>query len=273
MLFDVTMYERKKSDPVGDYYLDMESDELPLPTPRQSSTSPPPPIDHYDEIEVYEYKGFRTGDTVIRGNGQKGLVEKGGIRKVTIVWSADNRHPNPTKVTHSREELELMCVRYHHPELGSKSLPNSTPQLGSKSLPDSTPQLGSKSLPNSTPQLGSKSLPNSTPQLGSKSLPNSTPQLGSKSLPNSLEPFSSPDLDITELMQNYAAGWTADQIEEAIAFLQSLQPPQNAQAPTPRNRFVELKMVRNKSGQFGPYAYERWYEGGILRSRYLGKIT
>lgn len=32
--------------------------------------------------------------------------------------------------------------------------------------------------------------------------------------------------------------------------------------------WVELKMIRG----YGPYAYERWYEGGKKRSRYLGKV-
>lgn len=33
-------------------------------------------------------------------------------------------------------------------------------------------------------------------------------------------------------------------------------------------RWVELKMIRG----YGPYAYERWFEGGRKRSRYIGKV-
>ena len=32
-------------------------------------------------------------------------------------------------------------------------------------------------------------------------------------------------------------------------------------------RWIELKMIRG----YGPYRYERWFEGGRKRSRYLGK--
>jgi hypothetical protein len=34
-------------------------------------------------------------------------------------------------------------------------------------------------------------------------------------------------------------------------------------------RWVELKMIRG----YGPYAYERWFEGGRKRSRYIGKVV
>ncbi|MFZ5915539.1 MAG: hypothetical protein ACOYZ7_01220 [Chloroflexota bacterium] len=34
-------------------------------------------------------------------------------------------------------------------------------------------------------------------------------------------------------------------------------------------RWVELKVINN----CGPYAYERWFEGKVKRSRYLGKVV
>lgn len=34
-------------------------------------------------------------------------------------------------------------------------------------------------------------------------------------------------------------------------------------------RWRELKMVRG----YGPYEYERWFEGGCKRSRYIGKVA
>lgn len=45
----------------------------------------------------------------------------------------------------------------------------------------------------------------------------------------------------------------------------------------PPGAWVELKLVRcGKPGcrkcPHGPYAYMRWYEGGKLRSRYLGRL-
>jgi hypothetical protein len=32
--------------------------------------------------------------------------------------------------------------------------------------------------------------------------------------------------------------------------------------------WVELKLIRG----YGPYAYRRWREGGVLRSEYVGKV-
>jgi hypothetical protein len=45
----------------------------------------------------------------------------------------------------------------------------------------------------------------------------------------------------------------------------------NSELPKGRasgRRWVELKMIRG----YGPYAYERWFEGGRKRSRYIGKV-